>query len=52
MQLLQKLVINPTSLFYSVWTLVECIVSIQTAMIYPYCLAYGFPNDFSDSRLI
>ena len=44
------MVINPSSWFWTLWTVFEGIFSISTAIIYPDFLAFGFPEDIFKTK--
>ena len=41
-----KLIILPESKILKYWQVIVGISMIESALLYPYCLGFGFPEDF------
>jgi len=49
---LQSLVIKPDTKCYTLWSYFEGIFLVSSALIYPYCAAFGFPHSLHTTSLI
>ena len=48
----KHLIINPKSQFMKIWQFIVTIGCMWTAFLYPYCTAFGYPEDDLDSIMI
>ena len=49
---MHRLIIMPTSRFYNYWEICIGLNNIYAALLYPYCLAFGFPGSLNESMFI